>query len=90
MQRQRSTKKLSAKKKEIMPFRRSLFWDVDPKTIDPEKHAEYIIERVLDFGELEEVRWLAHRYPKRLIRKTLKESRVIHDKSRNLWDLVFK
>ncbi|MFA4873637.1 MAG: hypothetical protein WC659_06975 [Patescibacteria group bacterium] len=77
-------------RKEVMPFRRSLFWDVDPKTIDPEKHAEYIIERVLDFGELEEVRWLAHHYSKRLIRKTLKESRVIHDKSRILWDLVFK
>lgn len=31
-------------------FRQALFWDVDPKTIDPEKHAVYIIERVLDFG----------------------------------------
>lgn len=33
-----------------MRFRQSLFWDVDPKTIDPKKHAQYIIERILDFG----------------------------------------
>lgn len=89
MQRQRSTKKLSAKNKEIMPFRRSLFWDVDPKTIDPEKHAEYIIERVLDFGDAHEVRWMAGYYPNRLIKKVVRESRVLHDKSRNLWELVF-
>jgi len=34
------------------PFRQSLFWDVDPKTIDPEKNAKYVIERVLEFGKL--------------------------------------
>ena len=33
-----------------MRFRRSLFWDVDPKTIDEKRHATYIIERILDFG----------------------------------------
>jgi len=33
-----------------MIFRQSLFWDVDPKTINQMVHARYIIERVLDFG----------------------------------------
>ncbi|GEM_PF-6176582 len=32
-----------------IPFRQELFWDVDPKTIDPKRHARYIIERILDF-----------------------------------------
>ncbi|MEW6610135.1 MAG: hypothetical protein AB1352_00685 [Patescibacteria group bacterium] len=72
-----------------MPFRRSLFWDVDPKTIDPEKHAEYIIERVLDFGDEREVRSMVRYYPHRLIKKVVTESRVLHDKLRNLWELVF-
>ncbi|QQR78677.1 MAG: nucleotidyl transferase AbiEii/AbiGii toxin family protein [Candidatus Moraniibacteriota bacterium] len=43
-------------------FRQSLFWDADPKRLDTEKNARYIIERVLDFGNAEEIRWLFQRY----------------------------
>lgn len=72
-----------------MPFRRSLFWDVDPRDLDPRRHARYIIERVLDFGNEREVRWVAHHYSARLIRETIARSRVLHAKSRSLWQLVF-
>lgn len=72
-----------------MKFRQSLFWDVDPATIDPEKHAQYIIERILDFGNDEEVKWVAHRYPQPKIRDIINRSRVLHDKSKALWTKVF-
>lgn len=72
-----------------MEFRQSLFWDVDPKTIDSEKHAKYIIERILDLGDEKEVSWMSHRYPVSLIRDIVRHSRVLHDKSRALWALVF-
>ena len=72
-------------------FRQSLFWDVDPKTIDPKKHARYIIERVLEFGEDSEVRWLFHYYPERLIKETMERSRgVLHKKTKALWSLVLR
>lgn len=71
-------------------FRQSLFWDVDPKTIDPKKHARYVIERILDFGNDKEVKWLFKNYSRRLMRKTLRESRVIHDKSKSLWSLMLQ
>ena len=70
-------------------FRQSLFWDVDPSTIDVQKHARYIIERILDFGNDQEVRWMAQEYPASLIHDTLVTSRVLHDKSKTLWRLVF-
>ncbi len=70
-------------------FRRSLFWDADPRAIDPRRHARYIIERILDFGEEDEVRWLVRTYPRRLITDTIARSRVLHEKSRSLWKLVF-
>lgn len=73
-----------------MEFRQELFWDVDPKTIDPEKHARYIIERILDFGTMDEVRWLAHQYPASMIRDAIQQSRVIHKKSRALWSRIFR
>lgn len=69
-------------------FRSSLFWDADIKTLDTKKHAVYIVERILDFGTDEEVRWMWHFYPRRLIQNVVKKSRVLHAKSKILWTLV--
>ncbi len=77
------TKKL--KKKPKIRFRQSLFWDVDPKTIHPKRHARYIIERILDFGNDDEVRWMWRTYPRSFIRDVVKNSRVLHDPTRSLW-----
>ncbi len=79
----------TSKKPPVMPFRQTLFWDVDPKTIDPEKNARYIIERVLDLGNEEEVRWISSFYPKPLIQDVVTTSRVLQRKSRALWELVY-
>lgn len=74
-----------------MPRRASLFWDVDPKTIDPKKHAKYIIERIFEFGNEKEVRWLLGTYSKRKMRSVVDTSRgVLHNKSKALWSLVLK
>lgn len=75
-------------KKRLISFRQSLFWDVDPKKIHPKKHAVYIIERILDFGHDDEVRWMWHYYSHSLIRKVVKKSRVLHEKSKALWSLL--
>ncbi|OGZ94042.1 MAG: hypothetical protein A3H69_01710 [Candidatus Sungbacteria bacterium RIFCSPLOWO2_02_FULL_47_9] len=72
-------------------FRQSLFWDVDPKTIDPKKHARYIIERVLDFGTGEEIRWLFAHYSRGRIKKIMNLPRSpVHEKSKSLWSLLQK
>ena len=74
-----------------MKFRQSLFWDVDPDTIDLEKHARYVIERILDFGTDEEVRWLFKRYPREKIAGVLKLPRgQVDPKSRALWELILQ
>ena len=78
-----------AKRKPTIAFRQALFWDVDPKTIDPEKNAVYVIERILDFGTMEEIQWMAHYYPKNLVQKVVQTSRVLQRKSRSLWKPVF-
>lgn len=80
------TKKKPSKK--IIRFRQSLFWDVDPKTIDPKKHAHYIIERIMDFGNDDEVRWMWHTYPRRVLKNVADCSRVVHVKSKSLWHLM--
>lgn len=71
-----------------MKFRQTLFWDVNPKTIDPKKHAVYIIERVLGFGNDKEIQWTVHYYSKRLIRKIVSSSRVLRSSTKALWFLI--
>lgn len=75
-------------KKKRIPFRQSLFWDVDPETIKPKKHARYIIERILDFGNDKEVTWMWHYYPRALIKDVVKKSRCLHAQTRSLWTLL--
>ena len=71
-----------------MEFRESLFWDVDPKDIDEEKHAVYIIERIMEFGNDAEVKWMWERYPHELLQSVAGRSRVLRGRTRSLWQLL--
>ena len=71
-----------------MKFRQTLFWDVNPKTIDQKKHARYIIERIMDFGNDKEVRWMWHTYPRRLLKNVADNSRALRPISKNFWKLM--
>jgi len=73
-----------------MELRQSLFWDVDPKTIDLKKNANYVIERILDFGKDEEVKWMWEFYNKDLLREVVNNSRSIRKDTRNLWSLLLE
>lgn len=68
-----------------MPRRQSLFWDVKPETVDPEKHAQYVIERIMDFGTDEEARWMWRAYPRVALLKVATESRALHRPTKALW-----
>lgn len=35
-------------------FSSNLFWDIDPNNIDMEKHASFIVHRVLEYGTIED------------------------------------
>ncbi len=76
------------RRKKTIIFRQSLFWDVDPKTIDPKKHARYIIERILDFGDDREAKWMYGYYPHALIRDVVRKSRVLHPQTKVLWEAL--
>ena len=73
-----------------MKLRQELFWDFNPDNIDPEKHARYIIERVLEFGNDGEVRWMKDFYTPSLIREVVEKSRSLMPETRNLWLLILK
>jgi hypothetical protein len=72
-----------------MNFRQSLFWDTQPERIDPRKNARYVIERVLEFGQPEDLRSLFKEYPKEEIKRVINLPRVqLSPKSKALWSLL--
>ncbi len=64
---------------------RSLFWDTNPDRIHIRKNARYIIERILELGDMKAFAWLQRVYTLQIITDILKTSRVITEKSRNFW-----
>ncbi len=73
-----------------MKFRQTLFWDVNPKKIDTKKNAQYIIERIADFGNDGEARWVLNYYDKALLRKVIAKSRCLNPRTKALWTLLLK
>jgi hypothetical protein len=58
-----------------MKFRQTLFWDVNPAKIDIKKNAKYVIERILDFGNDKEVKWMLKNYNKTELKRVINNSR---------------
>lgn len=75
---------------ETPPFPARLFWDTDPRQLSRSRHAKYIVERILEFGDTEAIRWLARHYPVKKILELLRVSRTISEKSRLFWEIWFE
>lgn len=73
-----------------MKFRQTLFWDTNPKNIDTKKNAQYIIERVADFGNDKEARWVLDFYDKRLLKRVISKSRCLRPDTKKLWTLILQ
>ncbi len=74
-----------------MRFRESLFWDTNPANIDAKKNARYIIERVLELGQPDDVARMFRQYSKDDIKKVMNLPRgQVSFKSKALWNLLLK
>lgn len=73
-----------------MKFRPTLFWDVNPKNIDPDKNAQYIIERVADLGNDKEARWALDYYSKEQLQEVINNPRAMRTRTKALWALLLK
>ena len=69
-----------------MKFRQTLFWDTDPKKIDPKKHARYVIERILKLGDLDDYHSMRNTYSVEDVKNVIMKKRVDLDpKSLYFW-----
>ena len=66
------------------------FWDVDPKGLNTKTHSRYIIERILELGDMYTLRWIQRMYPAKTIMEVCETSRKVSPKSKNLWRIWYE
>ncbi len=70
-------------------FTHRFFWDVDPAQLDAETYPTYVVERLLEYGDLPAVRWMLASFLPQEIVRVLKTSRRLSPFSANFWALYF-
>lgn len=75
--------------KDMLRNNSPLFWDVDPTTLEPEKHKRYIMHRVMDYGTLENVRETFSYYGEQTILEVLKECPDLDKKTISFFALYY-
>lgn len=68
---------------------KTLFWDTDLASFEPEAFPDYTISRVLELGDEPAVRWMRQRFPESEIRRVLSTERRLSPKSATFWALVY-
>jgi hypothetical protein len=77
---------------EIQAEANTLFHDTRLADIDPEAHAAFVIERVLERGTMRSVRALVHSYGQDRLRQFLRDGGAsrISPRTLRLWQLYLK
>lgn len=70
---------------QIPEFLRPYFWDVEFEDLEIKKHAFLVIKRVLDRGNLRDIRWLVATYGKDSIKKVVIETKDLARPTGNFW-----
>ena len=58
---------LTHKPANISLIRKALFWDINAETLDWEKHKKWIIQRVFEYGNDDEVRTIISHYGRQIV-----------------------
>ncbi len=73
----------------ISPKLKKYFWDIDVDRLDFKKEPEYVIIRLLEYGDVWAIRWLLRTFDKELVKKTILKHRGLSPRSINFWSLLF-
>jgi hypothetical protein len=68
-------------------FDPTLFWDAE--SVDIEQHADYVIARVLDFGDENDLKKLRKIYTDEKLIGVVKERRGLLSMTRRFWSVYF-
>lgn len=66
------------------------FWDVSFSDLTLEKYPRFIAERILNFGDLNGIKWLLSRTDLNFIKTIVENSRNLNAKTRNYWQVILE
>jgi hypothetical protein len=68
----------------------SLFWDCQPEDLDTETNAPFIMERILEYGTLQGVRWVLDTYGPERVKAFLRHRgvRTLSRKTLSFWTML--
>ncbi len=72
-------------KRSIPSYVQRLFWDVRKETVDPDRHSQFIIRRVLDFGDARALNWLRRTYSDTKLKNIVETKRGLAHKTVVFW-----
>jgi hypothetical protein len=65
------------------------FWDINPADLDVMQYSRYVIERLLEYGDIPELRWLFKNFSREAIIDVLKSSRRFSRRRASSWASYF-
>ena len=74
---------------EIPEYIKMVLLDVDTEELDLKKHWFFVIERIMDYGNENDVQWMLGTFSKEQLIEVVKKSRNLNRKTANFWVLWF-
>lgn len=73
---------------QIPAFLKPYFWEIDFAGLSLPERETYVIERVLEYGNDQAIRWLKVNFTPETIAAVVRRSRRISKNTANIWALV--
>lgn len=68
----------------------NLFWDIDQNELDPDKHGIFIVKRILEKGDVDDIGWAMKLYGREFVADVFQKNIGKFDfKSNNFWCFYF-
>jgi hypothetical protein len=64
------------------------FWDVNFDDLNMGKYPSFIAVRILNYGDLNGIKWLLSRTDRNFIRTLVENSRNLNTKTKNYWQIM--
>jgi hypothetical protein len=71
-------------------FLKRYFWDVPFAGLDLHRSSAFLIERILEYGNPQAVRWLLAHVSAEVICGVVKSSRSLSARSANFWTVMYR
>lgn len=69
----------------IPPDLYKFFWDTEASKVNPRIHPYYVVNRLLDKGDLKAARWVLRNFPRETIRETFRKIRDFSPWNGTFW-----